>query len=54
MTKYQILKDVGFYNTKHAIGLKSTRMQDAIKYLPETIYKNENPPLPAIENVEES
>ena len=54
MTTNQILKDVGFYNTKNTIGIKSARMQDAIKYRPKTIYKIQNTPLPEIENVEDS
>ena len=50
---YNILKDVGFYNMRHNKGMKSARMQDAIKDLPKAIHKIRNPPLPEIENVED-
>ena len=54
MTIYQNLKDVGFYITKHTIGLKSASKQDAIKHLPKALYKIQNPLLPANENVKNS
>ena len=53
-TVYNILKDVGFYNTRHNKGMKSFRMQDALLNLPKEIKKIRNPPLPAIENEEDS
>ena len=53
-TVYDILKDVGFYNRRHNKGLKSFRMQDALYVLPKVIDKMRNPPLPAIENEEDS
>ena len=53
-TVYNILKDVGFYNMKHTIGLKSARMRDALIDLPKVMDKIRNPPSPAIENVEDS
>ena len=53
-TVYQILKYVSFFNMKHTIGIKSARMQDAIKYLPKATERFLNPPLPLIENIEDS
>ena len=54
MAVYQILKDVGFYNMKHTIGLKSDRMQNAIRYLPKAIERILVPLIPRIENIEGS
>ena len=51
---YNILKDVGFYDKRHAKILKSSRHKDALYNLPKAIDKNRNPPLPSIENVETS
>ena len=48
------LKMLVFYNTIHTTGLKSARMQDALYNLPKAIDKVRNPPLPEIENVEDS
>ena len=55
-TVYNILKDVAFYDMNHTRELKSARIKDAIKYLPNTINSIINPPvlLPAIENIEDS
>ena len=53
-TVYNILKDVGFYNTRHKIGLKAARMKDALYDLPKEIAKIRNPTLPSIENVADS
>ena len=50
LTVYDILTNTGFYSMKHKKGLKSVRMQDALKNLPKEIAKIRNPPLPAIEN----
>ena len=47
---YDILKNTGFCSMKHTIGLKSTRMRDALYNLPKETTKSQNPPLPAIEN----
>ena len=49
-TVFDILRNTGFYSTKHKKGLKSARMQDALYNLPREIAKIRNPPLPAIEN----
>ena len=49
-TVYNILKNLGFYSTRHTKGKKSARMKDALKNLPREITKIRNPPLPAIEN----
>ena len=51
---YDILKNIGFYSMKHTKGLNSARMRDALYNLPKAIDKIRNPPLPAIENVEDS
>ena len=51
---YDILKNIGFYSMKHTEGLNSARMRDALHNLPNQIAKIRNPPLPAIENVEDS
>ena len=51
---YQILKDVGFYNMEHIIGLKSARIQDATKYLPKAKERTLNLPSPPIEIIEDS
>ena len=53
-TVYDILKNTGFCSMRHNKGLKSTRMKDAFYNLPKAIAKIRNPPLPAIENVEDS
>ena len=51
---YDVLKNTGFFSMKHTKGLKSARMRDALYDLPKSIDKIQNPPLPAIENVEDS
>ena len=53
-TVYEILKDVGFYNTRLKKRFKSGRMEDALYNLPKVIAKIRYPPLPRIENVEDS
>ena len=53
-TVYNILKDVGFYNTRHKIGSKAARMKDALFDLPKHIAKIWNPTLPSIEKVADS
>ena len=53
-TVYNIPKDVGFYNTRHRIGLKAARMKDALYDLPKEIAKIRNPTLLSIENVADS
>ena len=53
-TVYGILQDVGFNNMRHTKGLKSAGMNDALHDLPKAIAKIRNPPLPRIENVEDS
>ena len=53
-TVYNILKDVGFYKTRHMKGLKAARMRDALHDLPKVIDQIRNHPLPKIENVEDS
>ena len=53
-TVYNILKDVGFYKTRHNKGLKAARMRDALHDLAEVIDQIRNPPLPSNENVEDS
>ena len=53
-TVLEILKDVGFYKTRHNSGLNSSRMRDALYILPKAIAKIRNRPLPTIENVESS
>ena len=47
---FNILKNVGFCDNIHKIGIKSTKMRDALYNLPKEIVKIHNPPLPAIEN----
>ena len=49
-TVYNILKNLGFYSTRHTKGKNSARMKDALKNLPREIAKIRNSPLPAIEN----
>ena len=53
-TVFEILKDVGFYDNIPKIGFKAARMKDALYDLPNEIDKIRNPPLPLIENVEDS
>ena len=53
-TVFDIIKDVGFSNKRHTKGLKSTRHKDAMYDLPKGVDMIRNPPLPAIENVEDS
>ena len=51
LTVFNILKNVGFYDKRHKIALKSTRMRDALYILPKEVVKTQNPNFPAIENV---
>ena len=51
---YNILKDVGFYITRHKIRLKATRTKDALYDLPKEIAKIRNTTLPSIENAADS
>ena len=53
-TVFEILKDVGFYDNIPKIGFKAARMKDALYNLPNEIDKIRNPPLPTIENAENS
>ena len=53
-TVLDIHNSVGFYDMKHTNGLYSARLRDALYNLPKTIPIVLNPPLPAIENVENS
>ena len=53
-TVYDILKNTGFYPMKHSKALNSARMKDALNNLPKEIAKIRYPPLPAIQNVEDS
>ena len=53
-TVFEKLENVGFYENIPERGLKSTRMKDALFILLKEIAKIRNPPLPAIENVEDS
>ena len=53
-TVFDKLQNVGFYDNIPNIGFKAARMKDALYDLPETIDKIRNPPLPAIEIVEDS
>ena len=53
-TVFDILQNVGFYDNIPKIGLKAARMKDALYDLPKAIDKIRNPPLPSIENVENS
>ena len=48
------LENVGFYDNIPKIGFNSARMKDALYNLPKVINKMRNPPLPTIENVEDS
>ena len=50
LTKYDILKNIGFYSMKNKKGLKSARIKDALINLPREIDKIRNPTLPTIEN----
>ena len=54
LTVYDILKNTGFYSIKQTKGLKSVRMKDAFYNLPKERAKIRNPPIPAIENIEDS
>ena len=53
-TVFEILQNVGFYDNIPKVGLKAARMKDALYDLPKAIAKIRNPPLPRIENVENS
>ena len=53
-TVFDIYNSVGFYDIKHTKGLNSTRIKGALYNLPKTIPNILNPPLPAIENIENS
>ena len=52
--KFDIPKMVGFYDMKDTKGLNSPRMKNALKLLPKTVPKILIPPLPEIENKENS
>ena len=54
LTIHNILTDIGFYSTHHVRGMRSFRMQDALYNLPRAVEKIRNPPLPTIENIEDS
>ena len=51
---FDILQNVGFYDNIPKIGFKAARIKDAFYDLPTEIDKIRNPPLPTIENVEDS
>ena len=53
-TVYDIFENVGFYDKILKIGLNSVIMKDALYILPKAIAKIRNPPLPLIENIEDS
>ena len=53
-TVFDILQNVGFYDNIPKKGSKAVRMKDALYNLPDAIDKIRNPPLPTIENVEDS
>ena len=53
-TVFDILQNVGFYDNIPKIGFKAARKKDALYDLPKAIDKIRNPPLPSIENVEDS
>ena len=51
---YNFLKVVGFYITRHKLGLKAARMKNALRDLPKAIAKIRNRSSPSIEIVEDS
>ena len=51
---FNILKNVGYNDNIHKIGMNSARMKDALYNLPKEIVKIQNPTLPAIENIEDA
>ena len=53
LTVFNRLKNTSFYSTKHTKDLNSARARDALYKLPKVIAKIQNPPLPAIENIED-
>ena len=53
-TLFDIFLNVGFYDNIPKIGFKAATMRDALYDLPKAIDKFRNPPLPTIENVEDS
>ena len=53
-TVFDILPNVGFYDNIPKIGFKAARTKDALYDLPKAIDKIRRPPLPTIENVEDS
>ena len=53
-TVFDILQNVGFYDNIPKIGFKAARLKDALYDLPKEVARIRNPPLPTIENVEES
>ena len=50
-TVFNILKNVGFYDSIPHTGMKAARTKDALYNLPKAIGKIQNPPLPSIEKV---
>ena len=53
-TVIDILQNVGFYDKIPKIGFKAARLKDSLYDLPKAIEEIRNPPLPAIENVDDS
>ena len=53
-TIFDILQNVRFYDIIPKIGFKAARMKDALYDLPKATDKIRNPPLPTIENLEDS
>ena len=53
-TVFDMLENVEFYDNMHKIGLKAARMRDVSYDIPKAIAKIRNPPLPAIEKIDES
>ena len=51
---FNIPKNVGFYDNIPKIGMKSARMRDVLYNRRKEVVKVQNPPLPAIENEEDS
>ena len=54
LTIFNLRKNTSFYSMRHTKGINSARLKDALYILPIEIVKIRNPPLPAIENVEEA
>ena len=54
LTVFNKLRNTCFYSMRHTKGLNSARMKAALYNLPKALDKTRNPPLPTIEDIEDT